>query len=374
MLTVASFDQISVPIVELYDQYSATVIADIARRLAKMKMTSTAAWQLQRLSESGMVYQNALRELSRLTGQSEATLKSLFEQAGVRSMTFDDAIYKAAGLNPIPLNLSPAMLNVLKSGLLKTAGEIRNLTMTTALSAQRAFIDAADLAYLQVTTGAFTYDQAIKAAIKEVASNGLTSINYASGKEDHLDVAMRRAVLTGIGQTTAKAQDMRMDEMGTDLVAVSAHAGARNRGTGPMNHESWQGKVYSRSGTNPKYGNFYVITGYGTGEGLGGWNCRHSMYPFFEGISYQYYNNAIRKELASKTVIYNGRKIDQYSASQIQRSYERMIRQWKRQRDALEAAGKDNRDEVLKVREWQAKLRDFVNQTSLPRQSARERV
>jgi hypothetical protein len=146
-------------------------------------MTSTAAWQLQRLSESGMVYQNALRELSRITGQSEATLKSLFEQAGVRSMAFDDAIYKAAGLNPIPLNLSPAMLNVLKSGLMKTAGEIRNLTMTTALSAQRAFVDAADLAYLQVTTGAFTYDQAIKAAIKEVASNRLTSIKYANGRK-----------------------------------------------------------------------------------------------------------------------------------------------------------------------------------------------
>jgi hypothetical protein len=374
MLTVASFDQISVPIVELYDQYSATVIADIARRLAKMKMTSTAAWQLQRLSESGMVYQNALRELSRLTGQSEATLKSLFEQAGVRSMTFDDAIYKAAGLNPIPLNLSPAMLNVLKSGLLKTAGEIRNLTMTTALSAQRAFIDAADLAYLQVTTGAFTYDQAIKAAIKEVASNGLTSINYASGKEDHLDVAMRRAVLTGIGQTTAKAQDMRMDEMGTDLVAVSAHAGARNRGTGPMNHESWQGKVYSRSGTNPKYGNFYVITGYGTGEGLGGWNCRHSMYPFFEGISYEFYNDAIRKDLASKKVTYNGEEISQYEASQIQRGIERKIREWKRQRDALEVAGKDNRDEIAKVKEWQAKMRDFIHQTDLNRQSVREQI
>ncbi|MCQ4735464.1 MAG: phage minor capsid protein [Anaerotruncus colihominis] len=25
---------------------------------------------------------------------------------------------------------------------------------------------------------------------------------------------------------------------------VSAHGGARNKGTGPANHESWQGKVY----------------------------------------------------------------------------------------------------------------------------------
>jgi hypothetical protein len=339
-----------------------------------MKMTSTAAWQLQRLSESGLVYQNALRELSKLTGQSEATLKAMFEKAGVKSMTFDDAIYRAAGLNPIPLNLSPAMLNVLKSGLLKTAGEIRNLTMTTAISAQRAFVDAADLAYLQVTTGAFTYDQAIKAAIKEVASNGLTSINYASGREDHLDVAMRRTVLTGIGQTTAKVQDMRMDEMGTDLVAVSAHAGARNRGTGPMNHESWQGKVYSRSGTNPKYGNFYIITGYGTGEGLSGWNCRHSMYPFFENISYEYYNDAIRKDLASKKVTYNGHEMSQYEASQVQRGIERHIRDWKRQRDALEATGKDNRAEVAKVKYWQSKMRDFIRQTDMNRQSVREQV
>jgi hypothetical protein len=167
---------------------------------------------------------------------------------------------------------------------------------------------------------------------------------------------------------------MRMDEMGTDLVAVSAHAGARNRGTGPMNHESWQGKVYSRSGTNPKYGNFYVITGYGTGEGLSGWNCRHSMYPYFENISYEYYNDAIRKKLTSKKVTYNGQEMSQYEASQVQRGIERHIRDWKRQRDALEATGKDNRAEVAKVKYWQSRMRDFIRQTDMNRQSVREQV
>ena len=374
MLTAAAFDQLSTPIVDLYEQYMSSVIADISRRLAKMgKVTASAAWQMQRLTESGAVYQNALRELSKITGQSEATLRATFEAAGVRAMRWDDRIYKLAGLKPLPLNLSPAMLNVLLAGLSKTGGAIQNLTLTTALSAQRAFVDAADLAYMQVTTGSMRYDQAIRAAVKNVAAQGLNVIQYG-GKTDALDVAMRRTVLTGVGQTTGALQMQRADEMNTDLVAVSAHAGARNRGEGPMNHESWQGKVYSRSGTSKKYGDFYAITGYGTGEGLSGWNCRHSFGPFFEGLSENAYDRQQLAEMNNATVEYNGKKISAYDASQIQRNVERKIRYWKRQQSALESASLDATGEHAKVLEWQKNMRDFIAQTKLFRQRVREQV
>jgi hypothetical protein len=359
---------------ELYERYTQSVINDIARRLAGLDFAKpTAAWQMQRLSESGKVYENILDELAKLTGKSETELKAMFEHAGVKAMRFDDAVYRTAGLEPLPLNLSPAMAQVLAAGLRKTQGVMKNLTMTTALDGQNAFLEAADLAYMQVSSGTMSYTDAIVAGVKKVAADGLSVIQFP-GRRDQLDVAMRRTLLTGVNQTVGNLQIARADEMGQDLVAVSAHVGARNTGTGPANHESWQGKIYSRSGTHKKYKPFVETTGYGTGPGLCGWNCRHSFYPFFEGISENAYSKAELESYASKTVTYQGEKMSFYEATQKQRSIERKIRYWKRQEGALKAAGLDATQETAKVRQWQAEMRDFTKQTGLIRQGERERI
>jgi hypothetical protein len=311
---------------------------------------------MQRLIESGKVYENAIKELAKTTGMSEQALLEAFKKAGVKSMHFDDSIYKAAGLNPLPLNLSPAMIQVLAAGLAKTNGVIKNLTMTTAMSAQQSFIASADLAYLQVSSGAMSYDQAIRVAVKDVANKGLSTIDYATGHRDQLDVAMRRTVLTGVSQTTGKLQEARADEVGCDLVQVSAHIGAR------PSHQVWQGKIFSRSGTSKRYPPFILSTGYGTGPGLGGWNCRHSFYPFFEGISENAYNALEVESYAKKTIEHNGQQMPIYDLTQAQRAIERKIRFYKRQASALEAAGLSNEGELAKVTQYQARMRNFIEQ------------
>lgn len=367
MLTGNQLDALADPIVDLFETYHQTVLNDIARRLAKMPMTSTAAWQLQRLTESGLVYKTAIRELSKITGKSERELRDLFKAAGVKSMRFDDSIYKAAGLNPLPLNLSPAMAQVLRAGLDKTGGLINNLTRTTAFDAQQKFIRSADLAYMQITTGVMSHQQAVRMAIKNVGSSGL-EVTYPTGHKDKLDVAMRRTVLTGVAQTSGQLQITRADEMGADLVQVSAHIGAR------PSHAAWQGQIFSRSGAHRKYPDFRQSTGYGTGPGLMGYNCRHSFFPFFEGLSENAYNRATLESYEDKTVRYNGEQLSFYDATQEQRAIERKIRAWKRQRDALAAGGLENAVETAKVKQWQATMRDFIRQTGLRRQSWREAI
>lgn len=362
MLTADQFDVLPGPIIDLYEEYMQSVINDIARRLAGLDYaTDTAAWQMQRLTESGAVYEHALKELAKVNGKSEAVLKAIFEKAGVKAMKFDDAVYKAAGLKPLPLNLSPAMVQVLAAGLIKTQGIMRNLTLTTAISGRDAFIKAADLAYMQIAGGAFDYQSALKAGIKQMADQGLTVIGF-NGRRDHLDVALRRAVLTGIGQTTGQLQWTRADEMGQDLVQTSAHAGARNHGTGPENHQSWQGKIFSRSGKHPKYPSFIAETGYGTGEGLGGYNCRHSYFPFFEGISQNAYDQATLDEYAGRKVIYNKQEMSWYDATQVQRGIERKIRKWKRREAVMKAGGINSTPETEAVLHYQEMMRDFIRQ------------
>jgi len=132
--------------------------------------------------------------------------------------------------------------------------------MSTAVDAQHAFIEAADLAYLQVTSGAFDYISAIRNAVTGLAERGLETVVFP-GRRDALDVAVRRAVLTGVAQTTGELQLHRADEMGCDLVETSAHVGAR------PSHAVWQGRVFSRSGKSDQYPGFVESTGYGTPGG-----------------------------------------------------------------------------------------------------------
>jgi hypothetical protein len=156
--------------------------------------------------------------------------------------------------------------------------------------------------------------------------------------------------------------------MECDLVQVSAHAGAR------PSHAAFQGKIFSRSGKSKKYPDFVESTHYGEGDGLGGYNCRHSYFPYFEGISENAYDRETRNEYAKRKVTYNNEKISMYEASQKQRELERTIRMWKRQSESLKVAGLDNTFEAGKVSQYQGLMRDFIAQTKLDRQAIREQI
>ncbi len=369
MLTPKQLGDLPDPLVELYAQAEADILADMARRISTYNFFIPAAqWQYEKLKEMGAVEAAILRRLSELTGRTQKELESLMKQAGMQSLERDDRIYRAAGLSPTPLSASPALQEVLRAGLSNTNGLFENLTRTTANTATHQFEQALDRAYMQIITGGFDANAAIRSAIKDLASRGVASISYASGRVDHMDVAVRRAVLTGVNQTSLRLQDTLAEELESDLVETTAHEGAR------PSHALWQGKIFSRSGKHPKYPDFRSSTGYGAGAGLGGWNCRHSFFPYFEGISEPAYTRRELEELQAKKYTYNGQRLTEYEASQQQRGIERQIRRWKREYAAMEAAGQDTTEAAAKIRQWQDRQKDFLKQTGLKRQTDREQV
>ena len=385
MLSPEYYEGCADDIIELYEQLEDDIISDIVRRIMKTgKVTATARHQIEQLQESGLLYDDILKIIAKNTNAISQHIKALFEDAGVETVSIDNEVYHENGLTPVDIRQSPAMRQTLEAGYRKTLGNMKNLTLTTANTSQTAYINACNQAYMQVTSGAFSYQEAIKQAVQMAAKNGATVL-YPSGHTERLDVAVRRAVLTGVGQTCREIGIMNAEECGCDLMEISAHSGAR------PDHAKWQGQLVSLSGKNAgrTISGKKVLTlrqiGYGQGDGFGGWNCRHDWYPFFENYSTPNYSKKELRRLDEKNILYNGKMYNQYEISQIQRRYEREIRAAKREQSAFKVAVQEAKDPDLKqvmqdslnyanslVKDKQAKMRDFIKQTGQDRDYFRE--
>ena len=300
-------------------------------------LTSADAWRIKTLQESGYLLADITAEIAKYTKLQTNEIKSAMQEAGVKALAYDDAIYRAAGLSPVALAQSPELIRIMERNMLATLGEWKNYTATTANAAQRLYIEQCDLAYNKVMTGATSYTQAVKEAITKIAADGVT-VTYPTGHKDTIETATARAVRTGIAQATGDISIKRMEEMEWDIVLVSAHVGARtgDGGENPGNHFWWQGKYYSRSGNDKRFPPFSA-TGYGSGEGLCGWNCRHS---FGSGTGRPEDNPY--KDISSE----ENRKVEELEKKQ--RRYERRIRKTKREVAGLQTSVENCPDERLK--------------------------
>nr|DAP20164.1 MAG TPA: minor capsid protein [Caudoviricetes sp.] len=298
-------------------------------------LTSSDRWRIQILQDAGYLLEDITVELSKITKRQEKEIKSAMEEAGVKALEYDHKIYEAAGLSPTPLTQSPQLIRLMERNMDATMGEWKNYTRTTAEAAQRLFINECDNAYHLVSSGAVSYTQAVKEAVNNVVSVGVM-VQYPSGHKDTIETATARAVRTGVAQATGDISIKRMEEMDWDIILVSAHIGARtgDGGQNPGNHLWWQGQFYSRTGKDKRFPPFSQ-TGYGTGEGLCGWNCRHS-FGSGDGVNNPY------KDIQTA---------DNYKVEQLeerQRTLELRIRKTKREVMGMQEAVDKCKDESAK--------------------------
>lgn len=299
-------------------------------------LTSSDAWRIQVLQDSGYLLQDITEELAKYTKQQEKEIKAAMEEAGVKALEYDDKIYRAAGLSPMPLTQSPALIRLIERNYNATLGEWRNMTRSTAEAAQRLFINECDFAYNKVMSVATSYSQAVREAVETVTSGGVY-VDYPSGHRDTIEVATARAVRTGIAQAAGDISIKRMEEMDWDTILVSAHIGARtgDGGQNPGNHLWWQGQFYSRTGRDKRFPNFYERTGYGTGVGLSGYNCRHS-FGSGDGVNNPYAD------------IQTADNVRMEKLEQRQRTLERRVRKTKREVMGLQEAVDKCQDEAAR--------------------------
>lgn len=380
----------------LYQAFEQDLIADIARRIKKTgRYTETAELQAQAMMAAGVspaeiqkavmkllqadeeyqneVAQNTLEwkkyvkaEIRAMREQAKEEGDDIIANAGDMSFNFDLSMWEQNGDMPTK---DSAINRMISEASKDTAGTFKNLTKSMGfkgaysfVTLQNAYIRYLDKAVVKMASGTFSYDRAVEDAVREMAHSGLRSVDYASGRTYQLDTAARMCVRTSCHQLSAKMSMHNCEKMGTDLVEVTAHWGARPE------HAVWQGKIYSRSGKNKNYPPFSVCH-YGAVDGLCGVNCHHTFYPFFEGISEP---TKWDKEPGPKE--YNGKTYTYYDMTQKQRQMEGKVRATKREIEAKKAIGGNTDDLEAAKRKQIAEYHKFSKEMGIRPKDNRLRV
>lgn len=364
----------------MVDVLNEQIVRDISRRMMKTgKVTGTAKWQIRQAQQSGKLLDDIVKDISKFTSYSDKQIRTMFKEAGIVSLSNDASPLVKAGIVR-KATLSQNMSELLVANAKKTVGDVNNLTLTTAAKSQQLFIQSLNEAMLQVQSGAFSYQEALKMAIRKAAKSG-GKVLYSSGSQTSLDAAMRMALLTGINQTAASMTELYASEMDAEYYETSAHAGAR------PSHTVWQGRIFKIDGSTAEYPNFEDSTGYGTAGGLCGVNCRHSFHPYWPGISEPAYTKNMLLDYDRPKYKYNGNLLTEYESNQLMRQMERSIRESKRTLVGYDSAIKNAEDvetensmkeafqeESVKLKQKEKKLKDFCSETGKSIDTARTQV
>lgn len=406
MLTDEQLEILSDTLTPLFQYLEKEVIADIARRIQKtLTYSRTAELQAISMKELGyapakirkeamkllnadpeyrkavakntLEYKREVRSIiNSITKEAYKANNDIVANAGNMAWVDDLSVWKDAGKKLADNSFLQQLVGVFAA---QTAGELKNMTQTTGFktmsgyeAVENAYKRELDKAVIKICSGTFSQDKVVYDVVHDLAQSGLRSIDFSSGYSMQLDTAARVALRTGCHQLAGKVTDKNIEQTGENLVYVSEHWGSRNTGIGHANHEQWQGKVYfikegqdysdeARRIGQDRITSLYYATGYSIdGEnvsdplGLYGYNCRHSHYVWFKGVS-----SLPKKSPEPSPVTINGKTYDYYSMTQKMRSMERSVRALKREKEALKALGMDTKEIQAKISRKTAEYKEF---------------
>ena len=381
----ALLDALPEELAELFRALEITLLDEICSRLKLAdQLNEVTVQDIRALRSHGIDLKDIEKAVRKTTGISETKLNKLLDDVVERNQKYYTELIGLAHITQPETLVDAAEVATIRA---QTLGTFRNLTASmgflvdagrTMLPPAKAYQWALDNAVMQVQSGAINYNQAIKAAVKQLADSGLKVVDYESGHRDQIDVAARRAVMTGVSQICAKYTEQSAEYLETPYFEVSAHAGARDKpGTSPWSsHKDWQGKVYSiRAGDI--YPSIYEVCGLGAVDGLEGANCRHRRNVWVEGVSERTYTDEqlehIDDDLGCE---FDGKKYTAYEATQMQRRVERQIIKQKKLVTAYKAS--EQKDEYYAVKaklaRLNAKYKAFSEAAGLPLQWKRTKV
>ena len=338
------------------------IMEDIVRRIRKTgKITSTADWQINRLRILGYSSEDIEQMLKETLNKSYPEMFELYDKVIDWEYVRNKEVYEQVNAEFIPYEENEELQQITEALIRQSGDDLQNITkslgfyldygtgekvLTPLAQVYQKYLDAA---CMDIVSGAFDYNTVIRRVVTQLTNSGLRQIDYASGRANRIDVAARRAVMTGVSQLSGKISEMNAEKLGTEHFEVEWHAGAR------PTHAVWQGRVYSKE-------ELTTVCGLGTVTGLLGANCYHMYYPFGPGISVrnwtdEWLEEQNRKENTPKS--FNGKEYTLYEAKQRQRQMETCMRAQREKVELLKKGDADPDDIMIARAKYQGQLNEY---------------
>lgn len=355
-------EKLSRQIEKQFSDLEMRIMEDIVRRIQKAgKITSTADWQINRFAILGNSTEEIEKMIKEALDASYPDVFELYDQVIDWEYVRNKDLYEQINARYIPFEENGQLQQITNALIWQTNTDLQNITRSLGFyldygNGQRVLTPLAevyqgylDAACMDIVSGAFDYNSVLRRVVTQLTNSGLRQIDYASGYANRVDVAARRAVMTGITQLTGQISDFNAETLGTEYFEVDWHSGAR------PTHQVWQGKVYSRE-------ELVTVCGLGSVTGLEGINCYHERYPFFPGISERQWSDEWLEEKNSEENTpkdFGGKKYTLYEAKQRQRQMETAMRA-QREKVQLLQAGDADPDEIMIARaKYQGQLDEY---------------
>ena len=374
VLSDYELEQLTSQVIEIYNQMEMELLIDIAHRFSNYSSVSgSLEWKIKKLEELGLLNQNSIEIIAKYSNRSEEAIRKMLEESifgNIDEKELNRAFNNGLiSVSPEVMMQSVAIKATLENSFLALGERFKLINTNAVESAKQGYLDILNKSYVEVSSGIYSYNEAIERGIKEMAQSGIKGATYIkNGKvvKHSIEAVVRRDTLTAVNQTANRAAIVSAQEMGANHVEVSSHIGARVSDRSEIaNHAGWQGKVYLIDGKDDEFDNLYEKTGYGEVEGLSGVNCRHRMFAFFPDIS--------KPEVKTFTEEENEKH---FKLTQRQRALERRVRRWKKESVMMKAFESPEGYAEAKANHRKAvdELIKFVDENGLKRDGLRELI
>lgn len=386
MLTPNELEYVPEGISKIYRGLQLDILNDIVGRIAvNHDITRTADWEISRLYELGVAKEVIKRTVKRALRLTEAEIERIYDDILQEDYARYEPIYRQMGKSFIPYRENEQLQQLVEGIKKQTKGEFKNITQSLGFAIKhtdgtanflplaKAYQKTLDKAAFSMLSGVYDYNTVLKKAVRELTESGLRTVDYLTEQDDgstkthtnRVEVAARRALMTGFNQVVGKITEENAEKLGADRFEVTWHRGAR------PTHQPWQGRVYAKE-------ELVTVCGYGDVAGLKGANCRHDFHPFFPGISKRLYTDEELDRMNAEENTpreYNGKQYTVYEATQRQRQLETKLRRKREEIELLENGGASE-DDILaakaKYHALSSEYAQFSKAMKLPQQ--RERV
>lgn len=375
-MTQGELEKIPLKISSIFSDLEIRIMTDIVRRIKENGFsTASADWQITRLQQLGKSEKEIRQWIKEALKASDAEIEQIFSDDVYEQYYGHRRAYKANGKQQIPFDDNEPLQQLIEATKKQISGEYENLAASMGFAIRGAdgkvmysplmeyYRSTMDNAVMDIQSGAFSYQQVLNRTVSQMTASGLRWIDYDSGHRNRIDVAARRAVMTGFRQVQGLINEQVAAELGTDRYEVTYHVGAR------PSHQPWQGRVWTMQQLRD-------VCGLGTVTGLHGANCYHDYNAFPHGSERTYTDEQLQQMMDAENTskVYNGKEYTTYEALQQQRKMETTMRATRQKIKLLQEGGAPDTDVILQKAKYQGQMqtyKDFSQKMKLPEQMKR---